>query len=252
MYVEDAGSGPALLTIPGLGGGAHFFNAFAKRMQPGHRVVAIDLPGTWRSPSDAAVTMESWVADLGTLVERRVGGPVVLIGHSMGTMIALQGWRAWPQHVRGLVFVGGLPRVRPAVRERLEERLRALKDASDLLGWGPRVSPANFFPATMRERPEIVALFERLFELQRLDDYRRSLQVLLDADASAILPSVTAPVLAVTGADDQYAPPDAVDAFIRQLPGPARHVVIPDCGHLPFFERPEAFAEAVSTFVQSC
>jgi 3-oxoadipate enol-lactonase len=109
-----------------------------------------------------------------------------------------------------------------------------------------------FSPVTTRDYPEVVALFERLFETHSVDTYTRWCRLLLEADATAIVPTVTVPCLAITGADDQYAPPDAVAAFVERLPRAARVEVIPDCGHVPFLERPEAFAATVRAFLRTC
>ena len=252
VYVEEAGTGPPVLAIHGLGGGAHFFGGFARRLRTHHRVIAIDLPGTGRSGAGDPFSMQRWIDDLGTLLAERIGEPVVIVGHSMGTIVALKLWQARPERVRGFVFVGGLPDVRQLVRERLAQRLDALRTATSLRGWGPKVSPANFSPTTMREQPEVVALFERLFEEQAVDTYRASISILLASSAADVVPRVNVPCLAVTGADDQYAPPDDVAVFVSRMARPAQLAVLPDCGHLPFFERPDAFASAVLAFLRSC
>ena len=252
VYVEEAGAGPPVLAIHGLGGGAHFFAGFARRLQSHHRVIAVDLPGTGRSGAGDPFSMQRWLDDLGTLIAGRTGEPAVIVGHSMGTIVALKLWQARPERVRGLVFVGGLPEVRPLVRARLSERLGTLRTATSLRGWGPKVSPANFSPATMQAQPEVVALFERLFEEQAVETYRASIEVLLASSAVDVVPRVDVPCFAITGADDQYAPPDEVAAFAARMARPAQLAVLPDCGHLPFFERPDAFAGAVLAFLRSC
>jgi 3-oxoadipate enol-lactonase len=246
MNVEDTGTGPAILALHGLGGGAYFFRSLAERLLPDYRVVAVDLP---TSPD---ASMNSWVEALGTLVDGRIGQPVVVLGHSMGTIIALDAWARWPERIRAAIFVGGVPQVAPRIRERLSERVRALASASDLAGWGPRVSPGVFASGTFVDRPEVVAAFERLFEMQTVEAYVRCCTILLSANAEAIVPTVTVPCLAITGEHDQYAPPDAVAAFIGKIPSHPRLEVIPGCGHLPFLEQPDAFAAAVKSFLRSC
>lgn len=251
IYRDDVGVGRPVLAIHGLGGGAHFFGGLAQRLQAGCRLISVDLPGTGRSPG-GTIAMDGWARELRALVEQDAGEPVVVLGHSMGTMIALHAWRAWPQLIRGLVFVGGLPRVRPLIRDRLNDRLKALANARDLAGWGPKISPGNFSPVTTREQPEVVALFERLFEAQPIESYLGSLRVLLDADVRDIAATIGVPVLAVTGADDQYAPPEAVAEFVRSIPAPCSFEVLEGCAHLPFLEQPEAFAALVKSFLRTC
>jgi pimeloyl-ACP methyl ester carboxylesterase len=250
MYLEDAGAGPCVLALHGLGGGAHFFSGFARRLQPSYRVLSMDLPGTGRSAAEGPPSIDNWVDRLGRLIDEQGAAPVVLLGHSMGTIVALHAYAAWPDRIKALVFVGGLPRVRPPNRERLTARLAALEGVRDLAGWGSSVSPGVFSPATLAGQPELVALFERLFETQSLDAYVASTRVLLDADATHLIGSVRVPCLAVTGVDDQYAPPDAVAAFVQGLAPHARLEVIEACGHLPFLEQPEKFATVIDTFLR--
>jgi pimeloyl-ACP methyl ester carboxylesterase len=237
---------PAILAVHGLGGGAYFFRGMADRLRPDYRVVAVDLP------TGPDVSMKSWVGELGELAARQIREPVVILGHSMGTILALEAWAAWPQWIRGLIFVGGVPQVSPRIRERLQERMRALADAPSLAGWGSKVSTGVFSPVTFRDRPEVVSAFERLFEVQPVDAYLRCCGILLGANAEAIVPTVTVPCVAVTGEDDQYAPPEAVAAFLERIPGKPRLDVVPACGHLPFLEQPAAFAAAVKSFLRTC
>jgi pimeloyl-ACP methyl ester carboxylesterase len=251
LYVDDAGAGTPVLAVHGLGGSAEFFAALSFHLRPDCRVISVDLPGTGRSGGTPDFSMDSWVADLGALVAERVGEPVIVLGHSLGTMIALHAWRQWPHDIRGLILAGGLPQVRPLIRQRLSERVAALAGAGSLRGWGPRVSPGVFSPTTVRDQPGVVSAFEQRFELQSVESYVRCTRILLDADARGIAPTVTVPTLAVTGADDQYAPPDDVAAFAATIPG-ATVEVLPACGHLPFLERPREFAGVVLEFVRGC
>jgi pimeloyl-ACP methyl ester carboxylesterase len=248
LVVDEDGAGPPLVAVHGLGGGAYFFTGMARRLRGCCRTFLVDLPGTGRSrPGSVPDSLEGWAEDLGDLAAE-IGEPVTFVGHSMGTMLALLAWRAWPQWMRACVFVGGLPRVRPAIRTRLSDRAVEIA-ARGLDGFGPRVSPGNFSPATLGARPEIVGTFERLFELQDADVYVRSIGLLLSGDTAAIAPTLTIPCLSISGRDDSYAPPDAVKAFIDTIPGPPPMRVIDDCAHLPFFEAPEIFARAVGDFV---
>jgi 3-oxoadipate enol-lactonase len=249
--VDDVGTGPPVLAIHGLGGGAHFFGGLAQRLKDDYRIVSIDLPGTGRS-SAPRYSMETWVADLEQLVAEHIKQPVVVIGHSMGTIVALKAWDAWPQYVRGLIFVGGLPRVRPVIHDRLTQRVDALQGAQDLAGWGQQVSPGVFARRTLSEQPELVACFERAFEANSVESYVNCCGILLGASAESIAPRVEAPCLAITGEEDGYAPPDAVAAFARLLPTTPRVEVLPACAHLPFFEAPNLFASTVRAFLRTC
>ena len=54
-------------------------------------------------------------------------------------------------------------------------------------------------PSTFQRRPEAVGAFERLFESQTVDTYTRCCEILIGANAEAIVPTVTVPCAAITG-----------------------------------------------------
>jgi len=252
IYVEDTRAGRLpVLALHGLGGGAYFFRSLAAHLTPRYRVIAIDMPGTGRSTSGVSEwSVASWVDDLGDLLTDYVGTPAAIVGHSLGTIVALAGVAAWPLHVRALVFAGGLPRPRAEIVTRLLARADHVRQHG-LAGLGPQVAAGVFAPATMRTRPEVVGLFERVFEAQPAAAYLRGIEILTTASAERAVASARVPTLSITGQDDQYAPPDAVRAFAAALPGPAATHVLPECGHLPFFESPQAFASRIETFLDT-
>lgn len=255
LHVEQAGSGPPVLAVHGLGGGAWFFSGLAARLAADVRLIAVDLPGTGRSSGPdtgtvPALSMAGWVDDLGAFVAESIGEPVVLLGHSMGTIVGLHAAAAWPEGIRGLLFAGGLPEARPLIRERLTERARTVA-RDGLAGLGPAAAAANFSPASLARQPELAGLFARLFELQDPACYVACCRILIDASAAAAVAQVRVPCLSISGSDDQYAPPELVARFLGGLQCPHQQVVIPGCGHLPFLEAPDAFAAAARPFLAS-
>lgn len=63
-----------------------------------------------------------------------------------------------------------------------------------------------------------------------------------------LLPAIECPLLAVQGSGDQYGSQAQLDAIESGTPG-ARQLVLPDCGHSPHLERPEATIEAMAAFI---
>lgn len=251
LWYEDTGTGPAVLALPGVGGGAYFFRGLADRLGGAFRVIAVDYPGVGLSAAGAAgVSIETWVADLEEFVRATAAGPLTILGHSLGTMVALAAWARWPALIRGMIFVGGLPEVRPVIRDALDERGRLIA-RDGIAGWGRRVSPAVFSPRSIERQPEVVGLFERVFDTQPADAYVRSLEVLTSAAMAAVVPSITVPCCSINGAEDLYAPLEAVSLFLDMFPQRPAQVVLPGVAHLPFFEAPDDFAAAVRGFLES-
>ena len=261
LHVEESGAGLPLLALHGLGGGAWFFSGLHVRLADRWRVIAIDLPGTGRSqrapggagpaalrqPADS-MTIAAWVDDVLDLVTRHVGEPVAILGHSMGTILAIHAAATSPESTRAMIFVGGLPAPRAEIRERLTARAASVR-RNGLAGVGATAAAANFARATLHAQPELVGMFERLFELQDAASYVRCAEILIEASATELLPRVAVPCMSIVGAEDQYAPPALVGAFVQQLPVTCRNDVMEDCGHLPFLEAPDRFAGLVASFL---
>lgn len=253
LYFESYGSGPPVLCLHGIGGGAWFFSGFARRLAATHRVVCLDLPGTGNSISGVTpFTLESMAADVGDFLRDEIREPVILLGHSFGTILALKGWETWaPGTIRAMLFACGLPKARPNIHERLTDRAEKIRagGARGVEGWGPKVSPGVFSRKSMAEKPETVAMFDRLFEALVPGTYTRIIEVLLAADMRAVAPTVAVPCAAIVGSDDTYAPPDAAREFAASLPVPCPVTVLEGCAHMPFLEEPAAFAAAAADFL---
>jgi pimeloyl-ACP methyl ester carboxylesterase len=63
-----------------------------------------------------------------------------------------------------------------------------------------------------------------------------------------LLPAIDCPLLAMQGAADQYGSQAQLDAIEKGTPG-ARQLVLPDCGHSPHIEQPEAAVQAMAAFI---
>jgi 3-oxoadipate enol-lactonase len=249
LIFDSQGNGPTLLCLHGVGGCAHWFRGLAHRLQDRFRVLALDMPGTGvNREGHAPFTIERATDALAQWLAALETPPVALLGHSMGTIIGLR--LAARMRLRSLLCVGGLPAVTPANHKRLSERA-ALIRAQGMAGLAWRVAEGNFSKSTLSQRPEIAALFGRLWESQSAETYLEGLDSLLAADAGPFLAHAAMPCLVLRGAEDGYAPAEESRRFAAALPGPVRFVELEGCAHMPFLEAPEAFAAAIADFLES-
>ena len=250
VYVEQHGEGRTLLCIHGLGGGGHFFAVLGSAIGLQCRVVAIDLPGSGLSPATRPFSFDA-AADIVVALARQEGWQqICLLGHSMGTIVALEVVRRAPALVAGLLAVGGLPEPSAGTRERIAARVAEVRETGSLAGLGAGVMASNVSAATRRDQPALVALQARLFDLQSQVAYAETAAALAGWRARPLPPLDAVRCDAVTGSDDAYAPPGAVAAFVEALPPGATLTVLPDCGHLPFLEQPERFVEVVAAWLR--
>jgi len=240
---------PILLCLPGLGGGKYFFEPLGPLLADVCRTVAIDpfqtiAPFAFDPAADRIVALAR---------EERAASPgsrVCLLGHSMGTILALEAIRrsSAADLFDALIIVGGLPEPLPESRSRIRTRADAIRQRG-IIGMGAEVVAANFSIRSQRERPTLTAWFIDRFERQNPATYTDTADALASWHARDLPPLDTIKCLAITGEEDRYAPPDAIRAFARTLPPDTRVEIMPDCGHLPFLEDPPAFAAHVTAFL---
>jgi 3-oxoadipate enol-lactonase len=111
------------------------------------------------------------------------------------------------------------------------------------------IVPVVFARRSLAAIPDKVAMFQRLLAQSDPEGYAQTALALAAASAEEVVGHVRVPCLCVTGTEDRYAPPAAVRAFAESLPGGAVFHELADCGHMPFFEAPEAFNLAVEGFL---
>ena len=106
MVVEREGHGrPVYVLVHGIGMGRSVFADLIRHLHDGE-VVAVDLPGYGEAPEPARVLTMERTADLvAAYVRAHVDCPVVLVGHSMGALIAARYGAAFPRDVSRVVLV---------------------------------------------------------------------------------------------------------------------------------------------------
>lgn len=242
LRVRDEGESkrPPLVCVHGAGSSSVVWMDAVRRLSPTRRVVAPDLPGhgqsdRWHPPDDVTIAM--YRDAVGTVCAQLKIERAVLMGHSMGALIALDAAAAWPERVAGLILVGGglrLP-VAPNVLVQLGDFARFGKWLSRLV-WSPST------PLDVVERWGGVA-FTADEEITRAD-----FRAVDRYDGAALATKVRAPTLALVGADDLMTPPRLTEELAAAIPG-ARAQIVLDAGHMLMLEQPERFFTEIESFL---
>jgi pimeloyl-ACP methyl ester carboxylesterase len=211
----------------------------------GHAVLAPDLPGHGRSAGDplaSIAAMADWTA---ALIEAAGAHKALLIGHSMGSLIALEAAARHPEHVSGIALIGTAAAM-PVSRELLDAAQandHAAIDMVDIWGHGFRaglggsLAPGQWMLGgglRLLERARPGVLF---IDLSACAAYRNGL-------ASAA--KVTAPATLVLGERDLMTPLKAGLELAKALPH-ARVVTLKGAGHMLMSERPDEVLDALRT-----
>jgi pimeloyl-ACP methyl ester carboxylesterase len=274
-YVDFGGpdGAPTVVLVHGLGGSHLNWDLFAPLLREHARVLALDLPGFGRSePGDRRTTVHDNVEVLDRFLAEVVGTPAVLVGNSMGGMIAILQAAAAPASVDGLVLLDpAIPGPRraldplvavtfavyatPLLGERFlalrRERstpLHQVREMLQLCGVDPDALPAATIDrsiALIEQRQDVPAM-DKAF----LTAARSLLRLLVDPRGyRAAMESIRAPVLLVQGDADRLIPVAAARDIARRLPD-WRYLELSGVGHLPQLQVPDRLAQAVLAWLE--
>ena len=251
MAVEVDGDdlGDAAICLHGLGGTSNTFTPLLPALAR-HRVVRIDLPGSGRSHRVEGPLSIARFVDAVLAVCARLGiERFHLLGHSLGTIVALHLAAREPARVKGLALFG--PLLCPPDAARAGIRARAAKARSEgvegMAAIADQIVAASTSADTRQHRPLAVAMVRESLMRQDADGYARSCDALADA-AAAPVDALTMPALLVTGDDDPVAPPQAVRAIHERMRA-SRMNRYPRCGHWTPFERAEECTRDLREFL---
>jgi pimeloyl-ACP methyl ester carboxylesterase len=250
-YLEQGKGDTAVFLLHGVGGGkeawAHNQPVLASQ---GYRTIAWDMPGYGASLPLVSCSNTSLAEALKTLIEHAGAKRNVLLGHSMGGMIAQELLALHPALVHGLVLYSTSPAFGKAdgawQQQFLQSRFAPLDQGLGMAGLATKIVPTMFAPDAEPARiAEATALMARV----PADNYRTALSAIVSFNRLAALGGIAVPTLCLAGEMDQNAPPTVVEKMAGRIPG-AGYVCLPDVGHIANIEQPDLFNGAVLAFLK--
>ena len=244
------GGGPTVLMLQGIGGG-HL--SFAPQLESlacaGYRAVAWDMPGYGRSAPIEPYTFKGLAQSCIRLIEALRCDKVILLGHSMGGMVAQEVVARRPELVRRLILCGTSPAFgKPDgdwQRQFVAQRTAPLDAGQSMAQVAEALVPQMVGPAAL---PEGVRLATQCMGLVPAATYRRALECLLGFERRAHLAHIRVPTLLVAGEHDRNAPP-AVMKKMAQAITHSTYVEMKGIGHLQNLEAPDDFDALVLNFL---
>jgi pimeloyl-ACP methyl ester carboxylesterase len=260
-YVE-AGRGPTLLFLHGLGGSWKDWAANIPAFAASYRVCAVDFPGFGESDKPEVEYSIDWLTDLvQRFLQERNLEEVYVVGHSMGALVALNLAARPHSPVRKLA-------VSDAV---------GIGDKADFLSYvmtqkvmGPETRWESFAGALRDEFKWMIDSFLRGQKPKTARDFFESVPrnpftgnpflpmtpsvqmtaSILDFDIRPKLASIGQPTLILWGARDPVAPPQDASYLHREI-RQSTLILYPQCGHSPMVEKPDLFNHELGKFLQA-
>ena len=244
------GGGPTVVMLHGIGGG-HL--SFAPQVETfataGYRAVAWDMPGYGHSAPIEPYTFKGLAQSCIQLIESLKCKRVVLLGHSMGGMVAQEVVARRPDLVSRLVLCGTSPAFgKPDgewQREFIAQRTAPLDAGKSMVELAETLVPQMVGPGSL---PEGVRLATICMGQVPAATYRRALECLLTFDRRGNLGNIAVPTLLVAGEHDRNAPPAMMKKMAKGIVN-STYIEMKGIGHLQNLEAPDDFDGLVLNFL---
>ena len=249
--------GPLVVLLHGIGGGRLAWRSTGEAMaRAGYVALAVDQPGYGLSPPLEPFTLAGVAERVRALVEwsgeKSSGGKrAVIVGHSMGGMVAQELVAAAPACVRALVLAATSPAFGPPggdwQQQFLQSRFAPLDAGRGMAGLAAELVPAMVGSAA--SAADVDAARELMASVPEAT-YRAALSALVRFDRRDALPRIAVPTLVITGEEDRTASPEVARKMAARIAG-AKLVVLPSTGHLAMLENAAAFDAALLAFLET-
>jgi proline iminopeptidase len=276
LYYRDIGQGPPIILLHGGPSLNHsYLLPDMDRLADAFRLIYYDQRGRGRSAGNvqpAAVSIQSEIEDLEALRAVLHLEQVAVLGHSWGTLLALEYALRHPQRVSHLILLNTTPVSPDDFKLFAQEREANASDDAELLGvlesrpafaaGEPEARAAYYrvyFRATLRSPELLDRLIEHLpvgwtkegvLTAQAVGE--RLWNEAYESSGYNLLPRLTrlrSPTLILHG-DYDFVPVACAAHIAEALPG-ARLVVLRDCGHFSYLERPDEVHTALGELFQA-
>lgn len=255
---------PLIVMVHGFRGTHHGLQPLVEHL-PTRCVVIPDLPGFGDSTpmTGNRHDVAGYAEVITSLIQHLGARPVVLLGHSFGSLVAARVAASAPEFVRSLVLVNPIsspaldgPRLQAQVTRAYHACARMLPARGGHALLSNKLVVLGASRAMMRTKDKLIRrfvydnhlrYFSRFHSPALLNEvYEASISHTVMADAGAL----SMPTLLIAGETDEIAPLAGQRALVAVLER-GQLVVIPDVGHLVHYETPRTAATEIERFLSA-
>ena len=252
IYYEIIGQGESLVMIRGIGSNVDHWYEQVPVLSKKYQLLVFDNRAIARtSDPGGSFSTRDMAADTVALMEAVGIDKAHVLGYSMGGMIAQEMALTRPEKVNGLILV--------ATDCGISLRIKAKPESSRLFTEMVRLGTIEarqaaaaclFANQAFESRPDIIQRYAEVSARFPASQQTLSRQwaAITRHDACDRLPDISSPTLAITGSEDELIPPENSGVMAENIPA-AQMISIDGGGHQFVIEQPEAFNEAVMSFL---
>ncbi len=255
-FVQQGQGSTAVILLHGIGGsrtiwGDEASGTTAAIASAGYLAAAPDFPGYGESSGKPEMdAMVQAVLDLADHLANQWAAPTtVLLGHSMGGMVAQELVARHPQRIQGLVLActsASFGKPDGAWQANfIAQRLAPLDAGLGMAGMAAQLVPAMVAP---KASPAAVRLAQAVMAQVPEATYRVALQAIAAFDRRDALARISLPTLLLAAQHDRTAPPDVMQRMATRIRG-SEYQCLEAAGHIANVEAPAAFNAAVLSYL---
>ena len=244
------GAGDPLVLLHAFPLNGRMFEPQMRAFSGDRRVVAPDYPGFGRSPRTPAQPDVRYYAEgVRGLLDRLHLERVILGGVSMGGYVAFECMRLFPERISALVFANTRPEPDPEeMREiRNDMALSVAREGVEVL---VELQMERLLAPDSLQDEELVEDVRTMILDNSPDGAVAALGAMRERpDSRPLLGEINVPTLVIGGEEDSISSPEVMGDMAARISG-ARHLTIPNAGHLSNLEAPEKFNAALNDFLK--
>lgn len=237
--------------IHGVGGSAAAWQWQLESFRAaGYAPLAVDLPGYGGREPIERIDFEELSADVETQIATAGLDRPVLVGHSLGGMVAQTMLRRKPQGYQSVVLVGTSPAFGKAEgefqRKFVDERLAPLRSGQTM----PELAAGMINGIiALGADPEGKKVAVASMAAVPPQTYQACVEAIVTFEERANLARIQVPVLCLVGEFDRQAPAPMMERMAAKIPG-ATYKMLPGLAHLPNLENRATFDAAVFDYLR--
>jgi non-heme chloroperoxidase len=237
-------NGTPIIFLHGYTDSWHSFEDVLSRFSSEYHAIALSQRGHGDSDRPASYEFKDFAADVAQFIRKKDLGRCIIVGHSLGGLIAQQVALDYPELTKGIVIVSSAPSFadNAGVPEFIEEVMklsdpieRRFAEDFQKSTLAHSISP-DFLNLYIDETAKVPArVWKSIASEIGKTDYRNSLK------------KITVPVLVLWGSNDTYCLKDDQDQFTNNLPS-STLIIYEGTGHALHWEQPAKFVQDVTVF----
>ncbi len=248
LFYQDAGHGPPVMLIHGVGADASSWDQIAAPLSDSFRVLRLDLRGHGRSGHiDSDLTLADFVRDVIDVLDDAGVAKAHIVGFSLGGMIAQALALQHPDQADRLVLLSAVAGRTEQERERVRQRLEILRTEGIAAITGA-AQERWFTPEFIARHPEQVAARMAQLRQNHAPSYRAAYTVFSLSDLGDRLHGIPHRTLVATGEHDQGSNNRMARFMHEQIKGSTLHI-LPGLRHSVLVEAPDSVTVLLREFL---